>query len=173
MNLRIYLLFIPFLIFFGSIKAQESAHIFGIGLGHSHVAKGEVNGQKRWLTLPSWTLDYSYLFNEKWGIGLHNDLILESFFVETTEEKIIEREFPVSPALVGIYKPSERWSIVGGVGAEIAQPQSLMLTRLAVEYAISINEKWEAGIAATWDGKWGYYNSWGLAITINRVWRKN
>jgi hypothetical protein len=47
----------------------------------------------------------------KFAIGLHTDFIAETFKVEkdleSGENEVLERSFPIAPALVVIYKPGE------------------------------------------------------------------
>lgn len=67
---------------------EQSEHVvkgFSLAgsIGHTHV-NSVVNsgGDKEWLLLPSFGLNLNYRFNEKWGIGLHKDIIIEEFEVE-------------------------------------------------------------------------------------------
>jgi hypothetical protein len=103
---------------------------------------------------------------------LQNDLVLETFFVEDKDKEVIERSFPWSMVPVAIFKPGKRFSMLGGVGVEFAAEKSLMLTRLGVEYGFHLPKNWEVGAAVVWDNKWNYYNSWGIAITVSKLWPK-
>jgi hypothetical protein len=31
-------------------------------------------------------------------------------------------------------------------------------------------KQYEVGIALVWDNKWNYYNSWGVAFTVGKLW---
>lgn len=62
------------------------------------------DGQEH-LFIPSWGLDLEYWFNEKWGVGSHNDIEVESFIVETDHEEFIEREYPLVTTLELLAKP--------------------------------------------------------------------
>jgi hypothetical protein len=46
------------------------------------------------------------------------------------------------------------------------------MTRLGMEYGFHLPKNWEIGASVVWDGKWKYYNSWGLAFTISKIWPK-
>jgi hypothetical protein len=144
-----------------------------VGLGHTHLSEGKIDGKTEWLALPSWSLNYDYWFANKWAIGLQNDVILESFFIETGDDEILERSYPVASVPVLLYKPGKRLMIMAGVGAEFTHEKTLTLTRLGLEYGFHLPNKWELGAALVWDNKWNYYNSWGLAITISKLFNKH
>lgn len=141
-----------------------------LGLGHTHVSEGEMEGRTQWIVMPSWSLNYDYWLSDKWALGLQSDLILESFFIETPKEELIERKFPFSLVPVGIFKPGKHLSLFGGVGGEFSSAKNLVTTRLGFEYSFHIPGNWEVGATALWDGKWDYYNSWGLAFTFSKIW---
>ena len=152
-------------------REDHVKHRISIGLGHTHVPEGELLDDKNKLAFASWTFDYDFHFNETWAIGLQTDLILESFIIVRSNEEELEREFPFSVTPVALFKPSERWTLIGGVGAEFAPGETLTFTRLGVEYGVEISKKWEVGATFLWDARWDYFNSWGLAIIISRTWR--
>lgn len=143
-----------------------------IGLGHTHVSEGQVDGETEWLAMPSWSLNVDHWVSDKLAIGLQNDVILETFKIESHDKEIIERKRPWAIVPVVIYKPGKKLCLIGGVGAEVAQGHTLTLTRLGMEYGWHIPNNWEAGLALVWDNKWNYYNSWGLVFTFSKIWPK-
>lgn len=150
----------------------QGSHRLTLGLGHTHISEGKVDGDTKWLVLPSWSFNYDYWVSNKWAIGLQNDLVLESFIIEHSGQEILERSYPLAIVPVAIYKPGENLSIIGGIGTEIAHQKNLMLTRIGFEYGWHLPSNWEVGGALVWDSKWNYYNSWGLAITVSKIWSK-
>lgn len=147
-----------------------------LGLGHTHVSKGreEISGDTKWLALASWSINYDYWLSDKWAIGLQNDLILESFVIEDNHKEKIERKTPIAVVPVAIFKPGKHLSLIGGVGREFSHGHNLTMTRLGMEYGFHLPKNWEVGAALVWDGKWNYYNSWGIAFTVSKIWpRKN
>ena len=144
-----------------------------LGLGHTHVSEGKIDGKTRWLALASWSLNYDYWLNDHWAIGLQSDLILESFIIEHGNEEILERSYPISVVPVGIYKFNKSFAVVGGMGMEFAEGDNLGLTRLGLEYGAHLPKHWELGVALVWDYKWNFYNSWGLALTVSKIWKKH
>jgi hypothetical protein len=147
----------------------HAKHRIAFGLGHTSISNGEINGKTSWLPLASWSLNYDYWLNNKWAIGLQNDWILETFLIQQKSGGSIERKNPIAVIPVGMYKFSNHWNAIGGVGMEFSKGHNLALTRLGIEYGTHISKKYEFGVAAVWDNKWNYYNSWGIAFTIGRL----
>ncbi len=143
-----------------------------LGLGHTHISEGKIDGETRWLALASWSINYDHWFSEKLAVGLQNDIVLESYIIEHGDEEFLERSYPISIAPVFLYKPGKKLVIIGGIGTEISKGNRLPMTRFGLEYGFHLSPKWEVGITALWDGKWNYYNSWGLGLTFSRMWRK-
>ncbi|MEY2902112.1 MAG: hypothetical protein RLY89_1218 [Bacteroidota bacterium] len=141
-----------------------------IGLGHTHVSEGKVNGNTKWLAMPSWTINYDNWLSKKWAIGLQADLILENFIIESNHQELIERSYPLALVPVAIYKPNKHISLIAGIGGELSKNHNLAMTRLGVEYGIHLPQHWEVGTSLVWDGKWNYYNSWGLVVTFSKIW---
>jgi hypothetical protein len=154
------------------VSSNKGLNRITLGLGHTHVSEGQIDGDTKWLALASWSINYDHWFSEKLAVGLQNDIVLESFIIEHGDEELLERSYPVSSVPVFLYKPGKNLVILGGIGAEISQGTTLTMTRLGLEYGFHLSPKWEVGVTALWDGKWNYYNSWGLAFTFSRMWRK-
>jgi len=57
-------------------------------IGHTLIKSA---GTDSHLFIPSWGLDLEYWMNETWGIGMHNDIEIESFIIKRTNEEEIER----------------------------------------------------------------------------------
>lgn len=156
----------------GEHESLKGVHRLTLGLGHEHVPRGEVEGESKWLTLPSWSLNYDYRLAERWGVGFQTDLILESFVVEAPDGASVERSYPLSLVPVAFYSPTERLLLIGGTGVEVAAgEQTLWMTRFGAEYGVEVGRKWEVGATAVWDARWNYYDAWGIAFTVSRRWR--
>lgn len=150
-------------------------HSIGIVISHAQVFDGrDINGAKKVLSLPSWGLDYTFQFKPKWGIGLHTDIITETFEVEKHLENggsgdIIERSYPIAPALMGIYKPGHHWSFLLGAGVEFAKEENFFLNRAGVEYSVELKKEWEIFGSLSYDFKWGGYDTWILGMGISKI----
>ncbi len=58
------------------------------------------------LVVPTYGLNYDFLFHPKWGVGLHTDIVLQQFKVEKHEgHEVLIRENPVALCAVGLFKP--------------------------------------------------------------------
>lgn len=115
-------------------KHEESSgkgfRIAGV-ISHTYI-KSE--GADSHLFVPSWGLDIDYWFNHKWGIGLHNDLEVESYVVEENHGEEIERETPLVLTLDVLYHISNGFVINMGPGIEIEKNKSYALARMGLEY---------------------------------------
>ncbi len=155
-------------------EAFHPHHSIALVLGHAHVFEGrDDEGNKKVLSLPSWGLDYNYQFGRKWAIGLHTDIIIEKFEVEKTfesgdHEEVVERSYPVAPAVMGIYKPTEHWSFLLGMGGEFAKEENFLLTRAGVEYGAELPKGWEVFGSLGYDFKWNAYDTWVIGIGISK-----
>lgn len=141
-------------------------------LGHTHISQGRRDGETQWLAVPSWSLNYDRWLTDRWAVGVQTDLVIESFVIEHGDEELLERTYPLAIVPVALWKPAPRWSLIGGVGAEVAAGRTLALTRLGAEYGVHVGDRYEVGAALVWDNKWNYYNSWGLAVTVSRLWHR-
>lgn len=149
---------------------HEAHHRLTVGLGHTQLANGTIGAESRWRALASWTLNYDYKFSRRWAVGLQNDVVLENYVIESYDKELIEREYPITVVPVALFKATQNIFLIGGAGVEHSAGHSLGLTRLGLEYGFEFNHEWEFGVAAVWDNKWNYYNSWGLTLTASRIW---
>ena len=84
--------FIVFYLFFISLSAQEhensehqeeehassKKHAISFAFSHTHINSAKENDKgSNWIVAPSFGLNYNYIFNPKWAIGLHSDIIIE------------------------------------------------------------------------------------------------
>ena len=164
-----------------SLEAGASKHEefkphsdIGLVLSHANVFNGRGdNGKKQVLSLAAWGIDYNYHLSPKWAIGLHTDIIIESFKVESQTDEEIERSYPIAPALMGIYKLNRHWSLMAGAGAEFAKEKDFFLTRLGVEYGAEIRNGWEVFGSLSYDIKWNGYDTWVLGLGISKAFGGN
>jgi hypothetical protein len=176
-----YLASIVFFFFYGIIFSQEETHAefhphhtLGVMISHTQISQGvQANGDKKWLSLPSWAINYNYKFSKKWAIGLHNDIIVEDFAVEehlkSSNGQVLERSYPFASAIMVSYKPGKHFSYMLGSGGEFAHTGNLFLFRVGLEYGYHISKDWELNGNITNDVKWNAYNSWAIGLGITRV----
>jgi hypothetical protein len=171
MKFNVFLFVLGLMCFPAVIIAQEK-HSIALTIGHAQVFNGrDAAGNRKTLSLPMWGLDYNYKLSHKWQIGLHTDIITETFEVEKNldgggNEEVVERSRPIAPAIMGFYKPSEHWGFGLGMGGEFAKEENYALTRVAVEYGAEIRNGWEVFGAIQYDFRWKAYDTWTIGLGI-------
>ena len=110
-------------------ESKKGMQQFSLVISHSHITEGEsANGGKKWVVVPSWGLDYNYWISSHWAIGVHSDMMLESFKVKDGEEgNAVERNRPIAIVSVAVFKPKEHSSFIVGLGKEFAIEGDLTL----------------------------------------------
>lgn len=149
-------------------KTFTKHHSFSFLLSHTYVSQGVIDGDKKWLTLPSVSLDYNYVFLPKWSIGLHNDFIFENYKIEKGDEQF-ERSTPIASAITGGFKPGEHFTYQFGLGGEFASEENFFLTRFGVEYSLELPKDWELISNFVYDIKWSAYDSFSVGIGISKT----
>ena len=142
-------------------------------LGHSHLSEGiQENGKKGWKAVPSLGFDYDYWISDHWAVGLHNDIMIESFEVEDRDNTTIKRSTPISSVPSAIFKPGEHVSFIAGMGGEFAKEGNYALTRFGIEAGWEMKKNWEFGISLLYDVKWSGYDTWVFGFGISKLLRK-
>jgi hypothetical protein len=150
-------------------STHHSKHSISLILSHTQINEGfNEKGEKQWLSLPSWGINYNYSLSTKWALGLHTDIIVEDFKVESVLKNggTIERSYPIASAFVASYKPGKNFSFLLGAGAEFAHQNNFSLIRTGLEYGTHINHKWEFIANIINDYKFNAYNSWGIGLGV-------
>lgn len=154
-------------------EEETGAHKITFSLGHAHVNKGIEDNESKWLVMGAWAFNYDYLFNSKWALGLHNDLIMEDFSVEDRkdgeEKTILERERPLATKLVGSFKPGKHLTMMMGAGDEIAKGNNYFLSTIGLDYGWHLPGGWELGAELSYDIKWHAYDTWILGAGISKI----
>jgi len=158
-------------------EAQESEshhkHSLSVLLAHVHIGNGAEGGSIRGIQRPSWMIAYNYSFNEKWALGLHGDIILETFTVEKggapgegETPNLLERDYPISLVGAGTYKPIEHLGIIVGGGLEFDKSESFGLLRFGLEPNLRLSERIELILNLSYDIKIDGYDNWNLGFGI-------
>jgi len=155
-------------------KTQEEVHFqhsLALVISHTQINEGkDENGNKQWLSLPSWGINYNYRLTERCLVGLHTDIVAEDFVVESQSRsnEFIERFYPVASAIVGSYK-LDSFHIMFGPGVEFAKEENFFLVRAGVEYNLKININYELLANIKNEFKFNAYNSWAIGLGIARI----
>lgn len=150
-------------------EQSEKKHSIAVLISHTQIAEGIKGEGKKWISVPSWGIDYNYEINERWAVGLHNDIIVESFIVEHSDGTELERSSPFATAVVGMFKPIKNFSLLLGAGGEFSKEENLFLIKAGVEYShLILQDNWEIIASLSNDIKIDAYNSWNIGFGIAR-----
>ena len=166
-------------------EAHHKKHAISAVISHTHINSGVKNNTgDNWIALPSFGLNYNYSFNEKWAIGLHNDIIVEEFIIEDAnahsnevvlhkneEADIegIERSHPIASAVMITYKPFKHIAFLAGGGMEFSKEENFALIRLGLEFPFHIPNDWEVFGVTAFDINIDAYNSFTFGIGIAKL----
>lgn len=152
-----------------TVKEKRPGNQLMLIMSHSHIFEGvDESGNKKWMTAPSWGLDYNYWLGEHWAIGLHTDIIIENFSVENKDDEIIERTKPFAAVPSVVYKLKEHSAFTMGMGAEFAREGNFALTSIGYEYGWELPKHWELSASLTYDIKWNGYDTWIMGVGISK-----
>jgi hypothetical protein len=149
-------------------EVSEGRHSIAIVIAHARIWQGaDAAGDKQNTLVPATSLDYNFWVTPKFAIGVHTDFLNEDFYIDTESDgKVIERERPIAPVLMGTYKLGEHWDFGMGFGGEFVKGPDYFVTRLGIEYGVEIRNGWEVLGSLTQDFRANAYNltSFGLGI---------
>lgn len=129
-------------------------------IGHTLVAVNESEHR----LIPSYGLDIEYWPSGKWGMGLHNDIELESFILIEEGEEDLERERPLVITLDGLYKVWKDLVVVAGPGLEFDPNKTLTLLRFGLEYEFEMTHHWYLSPAFIYDTRFNAFDTWGIGL---------
>ena len=175
----LYLL-LPFLAFKGNCQHEKSGAVEHEYEGSFHkitmvMANSLINNiveenSNTLLLVPTFGVNYDYFFHKRWGIGLHNDILLQQYKVERHDNKEeLERENPVAVCAMLSFKPHHRWTLLGGYGVELEKNESINLFRFGVEFGIPLKDHWELGFNAEYDHKIKAYSSFMFGVGFSKI----
>ena len=122
------------------------------------------------LVVPTFGINYDFMFHHKWGVGLHTDVVLQQFKVEKHDgHETIVRENPVAICAVGLFKPLPPLTFIAGYGIELEKHENIQILRLGVEYGFHLPGNWELGFALEFDSKLNSYNSWVFGAAFSKL----
>ena len=152
-------------------------HAISFVISHTHLKTGvKDNSGDSYLALPSFAINYNYNFNEKWALGWHNDVIIEEFVVSDSgshqsddEVKTIDRDKPVSSAIMLTYKPYKHLALLAGGGMEFSKHEDFAVIRIGVEAPFHIPNNWEIFGSFLFDININAYNSISFGMGIAKL----
>lgn len=150
-------------------EEEESRHFLSIMVAHDHVSQGIRNGERAWLSLPSFMLAYNYMISERFAIGLAGDIIVEQFEFEVDEGEgtaVFERSYPIALLAIGTYRPIKHLGILAGGGFEYATEETFGLVRFGIEPYLKISPHLELVLNVSYDIKIDAYDNWNLGFGV-------
>lgn len=157
-------------------------HVISGSINHTVIFSAIKDGESQSsINLPSFGINYTYAFSKKWGLGLHNDIILEDFLVKgessddpatrSTEEGIviIDRGRPISMAIMAIYKPIPNLGIMAGAGMEFSKHEDFAVIRFGLEAPVHLPKHWEVYGSLTYDIMIDAYTSLTYGIGVAKL----
>jgi hypothetical protein len=154
------------------IHAQEEnnkRHSLGVMISHATVlTEIAIDGEQRIFWVPTWGILYDFEVSERFALGIHADIFLQSFKIEEKDGEIITRDYPIAVAMVGNYNIFNRlWLSLGG-GIELERERNLGLVTVGLEYVVPIQEQWKLTPSLSFDAKIDGYQNWILGLAVAR-----
>ncbi len=126
------------------------------------------------LIVPTFGFNYDFLFHPRWGVGVHSDIVLQQYKVETHDgHEALIRENPVALCAVGLFSPIPSLTVLAGYGIEIETHENIQLLRFGVEYGFHLPKHWELGFILEFDRKINTYNSWVFGVGFSKLLTSN
>jgi hypothetical protein len=127
------------------------------------------SGDKTYLSLASWGLDYDRRVNSLWGIGLHSDLVIQDFEYEDNDV-VRTRVKPLAIAIVATRRLGKHFTVIGGGGAEFSKgEETLGLFRVGADYGWELPHDWEVSFGVTTDFKVNAYNALVFGFALGKT----
>jgi hypothetical protein len=151
-----------------SIQHENSFmhHRVALMIAHTHVPGARTGTQGSVVIVPSWGLNYEYWLNHQWAVGIHSDMEIATYIIESHESTEIERERSIIIGTVGIFKPVHQIALIPSVGREIETHENLWVVRFGIDYEFDLRDDWDLSPSLTYDIKESLYDSWTLGLSV-------
>jgi len=141
-----------------------------LNLGHAFIPAAE-DFASNYVIIPVWGIDFQFRFNEKWFLGLKNDIEIAQYTLPESDESggIHLRENPLIISLPLYYSPWEGGlSFYAGPGIELEEHHNFAILRFGVGYDFELPGHWDFAPEFVYDLKNGTYNSFTIAIGVGK-----
>jgi hypothetical protein len=159
------------LLMVGPLTAQEEEgealqrHRIGVYSGATFVPEGEEDGATKLIVVPTVGVDYDYKFGERFGVGLYNDLQLQSYRVQTFDDETVERDFAFATVLVAVVEATPWLEFYAGPGVELEKSENFWIIKVGGSVAPTFGGIGGASLEAYLDYKEEYI-SIGVGIKV-------
>ena len=154
----------------GERVREHHKHSLSLLLSHVHILNGFENGGFRGINRPAWLVAYNYSLSERWALGVHGDIIVETFEVEAHgsggEEELLERKYPISLVGAASYKVIDHLAVQLGGGFETDGSETFGLVRIGLEPFMRLSSRIELLLNLSYDVKIDAYDNWTIGFGI-------
>lgn len=137
-------------------------------IGSTHVPKGSFDDSGATLILPNIGLNYKYWIDEKFAIGWYNNIVALTYKVDSDSQQDLDREYPVTSTIVGIFKPWKNFSLFTGPGLEIDKNKTLFVIRFGVDYSFPLSNDWHLTPRFIFDNLSSDIQAYTLGIGVSK-----
>ncbi|WP_291113672.1 hypothetical protein [Flavobacterium sp. UBA6135] len=118
-------------------------------------------------------MNVNYWISNKFALGVHSDMIFESFIIEEKngelENNFIEGEYPLSVNAVVTYNPLHSLGLLAGYGKEFSEEKDFSMFLVGAEYMVEIPHDWELGLSATYEVKNDAYDTFVVGLGLTKL----
>lgn len=169
-----YVMLFLALTFYVNVTAQEgdteraaSPHQIALVIGATHIPAAIENGEKTSEEfIPTLGIDYFYLFESGWKLGVVMDYEFANYIVKFDKEDLTREGALVTGLLAG-YEFADRWSLLLGPGIEFEKNKNIGILRTTLEYEFELDEEWGIFPSANYDFK-QEYSTWSVNVGVSR-----
>lgn len=137
-------------------------------VGSTHVPKGALDDSDATLILPNIGLNYKYWFDDHFGIGWYNNIVALTYEINSDSHQDLDRNYPITTTVVGIFKPWKNFSVFTGPGLEIDKNKSLFVFRFGIDYGFSLSNDWYLTPRLIFDNLGGDIQAYTLGIGVSK-----
>ncbi len=147
-------------------KSEHNSHFkAGVVLCHTFLQSHDVTGHPI-VDVPAVGFDLEYWFDHRLGIGTHNDIEIINKQVQVDQHIEIDHEYPIITTLDLLWQPIHHVVLFGGPGVEFLPDHSYYLTRLGVDFEVSIGHGWEFWPTVSYDLITHHENALNIGIGV-------
>ena len=153
-----------------SSKIEEVVlrHEIDGSIGNTHVPEGGKRNTSATLILPNVGINYKYWFDNHFAIGLYNNIVVQTFVINSDSHQDLEREYPVIISAVGVFRVWKGLTLFTGPGVELDKNGSLFVLRFGLDYAFSLRNDWSITPRFMFDNIGGDIEAYTFAISVGR-----
>jgi hypothetical protein len=144
-------------------------HRLALFTGNTWIPQADHHGGRDgFVAAPTIGIDYNLHINERFSLGLINDVELASYVVELEDGTELEKEFVFVSALVGMWSPANRLILYAGPGLEFESHSTFAIVKVGAEYEIFEPHPWDVTVTAAYDIK-EHSDTISIGLSIGRL----